>query len=237
MGKYNVFVGMDVHARSITAQARIVDEVTGEKIKEAHKRFSGKYCTGDIACWVLSLGDNPYCAYESGCTGVLLAQELRELGIACDVIAISTLPRSTKDKQTKCDKLDAKAILGEITHQDPRYSCVYIPTKAEEGRRELVRTYIQAKDNAKQTKQRLDSFLMRYGHIWNEKTPSGNLKKATGRAYEEWLSKITFENEDIKCAFDILRRRRDLAQDEFNQAKQMINNSHSELTIILSWWL
>ena len=36
MGKYNVFVGMDVHARSITAQARIVDEVTGEKIKEAH---------------------------------------------------------------------------------------------------------------------------------------------------------------------------------------------------------
>lgn len=73
MGKYNVFVGMDVHARSITAQARIVDEVTGEKIKEAHKRFSGKYCTGDIACWVLSLGDNPYCAYESGCTGVIVS--------------------------------------------------------------------------------------------------------------------------------------------------------------------
>lgn len=222
MGKYNVFVGMDVHARSITAQARIVDEVTGEKIKELYKRFSGKYCAGDIASWVLGLGDRPYCAYESGCTGVVLAQQLRELGIECDVIAISTLPRSTKDKQVKCDKLDARAILGEITNQDPRYSCVYIPTKTEEGRRELVRTYVQAKDSAKQASQRLSSFLLRQSYVWNEKTPSGNLKKTTGRAYEAWLSKITFENEDIKQAFNILRRRRDLAYDEFDQAKQMM---------------
>ncbi len=101
MDKYSVYVGMDVHARSVTAQA--LNKHTGEVHK---KRFGAGYGAAEIALWVKGLGKSAYCAYESGCTGVWLARDLRLLGIDCDVIAVSTLARSTKDRQEKCDKLD-----------------------------------------------------------------------------------------------------------------------------------
>lgn len=94
MDKYTTYVGMDVHARSITATA--LDKGTGET---ARKRF----------------------------------------GLDCDVIAVSTLPRSAKDRQEKCDRLDSRAILREIANPLSGYSRVWVPTKAQEGAKEVCR--------------------------------------------------------------------------------------------------
>lgn len=215
MDKYNVYVGMDAHARSVTAQALITE--TGETKK---KRFGADYTAAEIASWAKSLGDRIYCAYESGCTGVWLARELRELGISCDIIAISTLARSTKDIQEKCDKLDAKAILREISNPMPRHSCIYIPTQAEEGLRDISRIYTRAKDDAKRTKQELRSFLLRHGYVWNNKTKTGRLQKPTGRAYNAWLSQISFECEDVQYCFCTLVRKMREAQEELALMKK-----------------
>ncbi len=217
MDKYNVYVGMDVHARSVTAQA--LNKHTGEVHK---KRFGAGYSAAQIAAWVEGLGKSAYCAYESGCTGVWLARDLRLLGIDCDVIAVSTLARSTKDRQEKCDKLDARAILREIANPLSTYSCVFIPTKEQEGRRDLCRLYIQAKDDAKRAKQALTSFLCRHGHIWNEKTKTGKLKKPAGRVYEAWLSSITFDDRLTQEAFCMLRCKKDAAQEELERMKSVM---------------
>lgn len=217
MDKYSVYVGMDVHARSVTAQALNIE--TGEMRK---KRFGEGYSASEVASWTKELGKSIYLAYESGCTGVWLARELRALGLDCDVIAISTLARSTKDKQEKCDKLDARAILREIANPLSSYSCVYIPTEEQEGMRDVCRLYIQAKDDAKRAKQALISFLLRHGFAWNEKTRTGRPKKPSGRAYEAWLSSIAFDDALTQEAFLLLRRRKDIAQDELERMRSVV---------------
>lgn len=215
MDKYTVYVGMDVHARSITAQA--LNKKTGEIAK---KRFGASHTPSDIADWALSLGDKAYIAYESGCTGVWLARELRALGVDCDVIAISTMARSTKDKQGKCDKLDAKAILREMINPLSSYSCVYIPTEAEEGLRDLCRAYASIRDDVKRKKQELSGFLMRHGHVWNERTRTGRAKRPKGRDYEKWLNSISFDDADTQSAFCTYRRRKDMAEKELMDVKR-----------------
>ena len=209
MNKYTTYVGMDVHARSVSVSA-IVPE-TGEV---AEKKFSGCPTAAVIAEWLGKLPKPVYCAYESGCTGYGLARDLREIGYDCDVIAVSTLPKSTKDKKQKCDKLDARAIRREICNPDRRYSVVWIPSRQIEADRNLARAHRVAVDALKQAKQRLEMFLLRNGYVWNERTKAGNLRKTWTRAYERWLDGISFEEPSNEIVFAAMRREVQLACQE-----------------------
>ena len=182
MSNYTTRAGMDVHARSITIQALVVE--TGET---ARRTLTGNPSAGEVAEWLGTLPQPVYCAYESGCTGFVLARGLRGLGYDCDVIAVSTLPKSAKDRKQKCDRLDARAIRREIANPDSGYSAVWVPDEKTEAERDLVRAYRVAVDNVKHAKQRAEMFLLRHGHVWDERAKSGNLKKTWTRAYERWL--------------------------------------------------
>lgn len=209
MGKYTTFVGLDVHARSIQASA--VDVESGEVFSRS---FGDCPAAADVAQWLATLPQPVYCAYESGCTGFVLARGLRELGFDCDVIAVSTLPRSGKDRKQKCDKLDARAIRREIANPDSAHSVVWIPDERTEAERDLVRCYRVAVDSAKQAKQRLLMFLMRRGLVWNERTKSGKPKKAWTREFEGWLDSISFAEPSAERAFaDYRRQVRDACQE------------------------
>lgn len=218
MGKYTTYVGMDVHARSITAVS--LNLKTGVTSK---KHFGSDERSADVALWLSSLDQPLYCAYESGCTGFHLARDLREFGYDCDVIAVSTLARSTKDKQGKCDKLDARAILREIVNPMRSFNTVWIPSEEEEGRRELVRLYHQTISIAKDVKLRLRSFLMLHGYVWSEKTKTGKLKKPTGRAYETWLKTITFESDTATQTFKLLCNQMTLLKEEVARIKEAVD--------------
>lgn len=185
MGKYTTFVGLDVHARSIMASA--VDVGTGEAFSWS---FVGTSLGAQVAEWVTKLPQPAYCAYESGSSGFALARELRAAGIDCDVIAVSTLPLSQKDRQQKCDRLDARAIRREIANPDSKHSVVWVPDEATEAERDLCRAWRQASDDLRRRRQRLVMFLQRHGHVWDERTPSGRRRKAWGRAFEAWLDAI-----------------------------------------------
>ena len=163
MRKYTTYVGMDVHARSIQASA--IDVATGEVFSRS---FGSCPQAADVAEWLATLPQPVYCAYESGCTGFVLARGLRGLGFDCDVIAVSTLPKSAKDKKQKCDKLDARAIRREVANPDSGYSVVWVPDEKTEAERDLVRCRRVAVDAAKHAKQRLLMFLQRHGHVWND---------------------------------------------------------------------
>ena len=209
MGKYTTYVGMDVHARSIDAQAMNIE--TGEHFR---KTFTGCPSAADVAEWLAALPQPVYCAYESGCTGFWMARGLNELGFTCDVIAVSTLPKSTKDKQHKCDKLDAKAILREIANPAFDYTTVWIPDEKTEAERDLVRAFRTAVDTAKHAKQRLLAFLQRHGHVWCEKTKTGRPKKAWTRDFDAWLNKIAFQHTSAEKTFEAYRRQvRDACQE------------------------
>ena len=206
MGKYSsnvkryvTNVGMDVHARSIAVSA--VNVETGEAFSA---RFCGKGKESELCEWVEGLPQPAYCAYESGCTGFGLARSLRSLGIDCDVIAVSTLPKSQRDRKRKCDRLDARAIRREICNPDSDYSVVWVPDERTEAERDLCRAYRTAVDTCRQARQRLRMFLLRHGHVWDERTKTGNLKKAWTRDFTKWLDSISFDQPSAEKAYAAL---------------------------------
>ena len=98
--QYGSLFGMDVHARSTTVRG--FDFATGEtKVK----RFGDCPAPAEIAAWMKGGFAGPhYAAYESGCTGFELCREVRAAGVECDVVAVSTLPKSGRDRKRKNDR-------------------------------------------------------------------------------------------------------------------------------------
>lgn len=189
MGKHATFVGADVHARSIFCRA--VNVATGETWS---KTFAGEGKVISLEEWVRSLPGPAIVGYESGCTGFDMARRLAADGIECEVIAVTTIPKSTKDKAHKCDKLDAAAIVREMANPMRGYSSVWVPSAEEEAARELARLKVRAAEEVKASKQRVACFLIKHGHAWNERTESGNLRKTWTAAYRTWLNSLRLDD-------------------------------------------
>lgn len=219
MNDYTTYVGMDVHARSITAKAW-----NSKTDKRKLKHFGGEDYFAKFIDWLFSLAQPVYCAYESGCTGAWMARELCAAGFTCEVLAVSTLEHSDKDRKQKCDKKDAEGVLSAITNPNSKHTAVFTPDEAQEGERDFNRLVIKAKDDLKSRKQELSSFLMRKGYVWNEKTKTGRLKAAKGAAWEKWLNSITFKDFWTQTTFMEMRRRVKEAQDEHARLKAMLHD-------------
>lgn len=189
MGTHATFVGADVYARSIFCRA--VNVATG---KTWSKTFAGEGKVISLEEWVRSLPGPAIVGYESGCTGFDMARRLAADGIECEVIAVTTIPKSTKDKAHKCDKLDAAAIVREMANPVRGCSSVWVPSAEEEAARELARLKVRAAEEVKASKQRVACFLIKHGHAWNERTESGNLRKTWTAAYRTWLNSLRLDD-------------------------------------------
>ena len=184
---YASVIALDVHARTVTANGISLE--TGES---KLKRFNDCPSPEEITCWIQENFPAPCrCAYESGCTGFYLARRLNELGIGCDVIAVSTIAKSTDEKQRKTDRKDAKGLLRELLNPASSISVVWCPDEECEGMRDLIRAYKDAQDALRRSRQRLSALLLRHGWVYNEKTPKGNKKKSWGKAHMRWIENIT----------------------------------------------
>ena len=100
MSNYVTAIGLDVHARSISACA--FDPMTGEVVRA---RFG--YDPASVAEWVLGF-ESPKAVYESGPTGFHLCRALRALGVDCAVGAVSKMHRPAADRGRKNDRRDAE---------------------------------------------------------------------------------------------------------------------------------
>lgn len=188
---YGSVFGMDVHARSITVKG--FDWATGE---EKMKTFTDCPAAAEVVEWMGRFFTPPhYAAYESGCTGFHLCKEMRALGVDCDVVAVSSIARSSDDKRRKTDKKDANRLLAELISPKKDYSVVWVPDAECEALRDLARARIDAVVAVKRVKQQASALLLRHGHAWNEKTASGkSLKKTWGADYLKWISAIKFDD-------------------------------------------
>ena len=111
VGNEDAFVGLDVHARSVTGHA--LDAVTGEV-------WQRKLCPdpGEVLRWVSGLPGPVKVGYEAGPTGYGLYRCLNDHGTLCVVAAPSKLHRPHGDR-VKTDARDAELLahvlkLGEI---------------------------------------------------------------------------------------------------------------------------
>ena len=181
------YLGLDVHAETITAaiaegrgQIRSLGKFPNrpEAVRKLIERLGGsnrlKVC------------------YEAGPTGYALYWQLTKLGVDCEVIAPSLIPKKAGDK-VKTDRRDAEKLAQ--SYQSGDLTPVWVPTPEHEALRDLVRQRAAAKADESRAKHRLVKHLLRRG------LREPNECRAWTHPWWRWVQSLKFEHEAQQVAF------------------------------------
>jgi transposase len=172
------FLGMDVHAETIAVAVAEPDGEVRNLGTIANREDS-------IRKFIRKVGspEQLRACYEAGPTGFVLYWQLTQLGVKCDVVAPSLVPKKPGDK-VKTDRRDALKLAR--SHRSGDLTAVWIPDEASEALRDLVRAREAAKQDQLRARHRLTKFLLRTG----QRPPLG-VKAWTAR-YMEWVLKVRY---------------------------------------------
>ena len=192
-------LGMDTSKNTIVVATLLAGEespVTDRVVNEeaAIRRLVGRF--GDrsvLRCW-----------YEAGPGGYELFRLLVSMGVACQVVAPSLIPKGGSDK-VKTDKRDSRRLarLGRAGELTP----IRVPSPAEEAVRDLVRARDAVVADRKRAQQRLTAVLMRHGRIWR----GGSYWTAAHRA---WIAGQRFGEPALGAAIGSYRATLEVRQAE-----------------------
>lgn len=133
--------------------------------------------------------------YEAGPTGYDTHRLITSLGIACDVIAPSLIPKRA-GVRIKTDRVDARNLAR--LHRAGELTPVRVPTPAEEAVRDLIRVREDLKNDRRVARQRLKSFLLRYGKHYSKPRADWSWR------FGLWLTTQKFDEAATQSAFDHL---------------------------------
>ncbi len=188
MQAIDAFVGLDVHKDRISvaiAEAGRAGEVrtwgaipnNGPAIDKLLKRLSDRHGILEIV-------------YEAGPCGYAVYRRLSARGYVCRVVAPSCTPRKAGDR-IKNDTRDAITLArllraGELTF-------VWVPDEVHEAMRDLVRARHAASNDLRRARQRILSFLLKYGRRFQ--------RKLWGHIHRIWLADQSFDHPAQQITF------------------------------------
>jgi transposase len=196
MTKEILYVGLDVHAASISAA--VAESGRRGEVRPAGKIPSDLRAVDRLLARLGSPGKELHVCYEAGPCGFVLARHLQKKGIACTVVAPSLTPKGKGDK-IKTDRRDAQ-MLARL-HRAGELVAVHVPESSDEAVRDLCRARTDAVEDMRCSRAQLRAFLLRNGHHtacqapWGE-TAKGTLRKhalrhaAMGVVLEEYIAAI-----------------------------------------------
>jgi transposase len=186
----STFVGLDAHKSTIVVamllpgsreplEWRIANEPAA--VRRLAKKLEREAPSGVRLC------------DEAGPCGYALQRQLRALGLDCQVIAPSLIPRKP-GSHVKTDRRDARKLAellraGLLTEVHP-------PTEDEEAVRDLVRCRDDAQRDLTRARNRLAKFLLRRGLVCPGAVHLGSQRYAT------WLAGIRFERAPDQWVFE-----------------------------------
>ena len=193
MTVYNTYFGIDSHLRTTTICAL----TPGDGEVKARTFRGNPYA--EMAEWMASFPQPSYGAYESGCTGFVPARMLTCGDVLVEPVASSKLPSSADSRSKKNDRRDAErlarlALAGEL-------SPVWVPPEQVEGLRELAQAMDDLASAREAARQRVNAILCRHGVSWDERTPTGRLKKRWGQVFWNWLRGIELADAGSQAAY------------------------------------
>jgi hypothetical protein len=118
------------------------------------------------------------CCYEAGPCGFELHRLRSSMGVACDEVAPSLIPRRAGER-VKTDKRDASRLAR--LHRAGVLTAIRVPSLAEEAVRDLVRARAALLADRKRAQQRITAMLLRHGRVWR----SGSYWTL---AHEQWIA-------------------------------------------------
>jgi transposase len=128
--------------------------------------------------------------YEAGPTGFGLHRLLTSMGVACQVIAPSLIPKAPGDR-VKTDKRDCRRLAR--LHRAGELVAIRVPTEAEEGVRDLCRARADLVQDRTRTRHRLSKFLLRHDRIWRAQAWTG--------IHEAWVAGQRFDDPGLQATF------------------------------------
>ena len=184
-----VHVGMDTSVREIVCgvlrpgmEVPAVDRVPNDE--ESVRRLIGR------------LGDRRLLAvcYEAGPSGYELHRLITSMGVACEVIAPSLVPKGSSDR-VKTDRRDAVRLT--LALRAGMLTPVRVPSPSEEAVRDLVRARGDLLDDRRRAQQRLNALLLRHGRVW------GGTKWTC--AHRAWVDRQEFGEPAMQETLDAYR--------------------------------
>lgn len=163
-----IYIGMDVHKNSYSLCA--IYGKTGEILGETKIGPDIKLIEKFISNTKKKINEDVdvLTGYEAGCLGYSLYWQLKEKGIACDILAPTTMQRSVKNKVIKNDRRDAQMIATNLSNGS--YKAVYVPQDHDVEIKEYIRMMNDFKDESKKVKQHINAFVLRLGYRYDGKS-------------------------------------------------------------------
>jgi transposase len=180
------FLGLDVHRDSISVatlgpelEVPTVDKIFNDEpsIRRVIGRFPDR--------------SRLRVCYEAGPTGFELHRLLTSMGVRCEVIAPSLIPKAPGDR-VKTDKRDCRRLAR--LHRAGELTAIRVPTPAEEAVRDLCRTREDMVTDLVRARHRLTKFLLRHDQIYRDGS-------AWTIKHEQWLSTRHFDEPALTATF------------------------------------
>lgn len=132
-----------------------------------------------------------WACYEAGPTGYDLYRLLTGLGVRCDVIAPSLIPKRKGDR-IKTDKRDARRLAG--LHRAGELVAIAVPSPTQEAVRDLCRLRGDMVEDLTRARNRLTKFLLRHSRVWRGGS-NWTFK------HQRWLAAQHFDDRALAATF------------------------------------
>ncbi len=181
-----IHLGLDVSKNSIAVGILRPDEVSPDTEKISSDQASVRRLVDRFPDRSLLRT-----CYEAGPTGFGLYRLLTSMGVACDVVAPSLIPKAPGDR-VKTDRRDCRRLAR--LHRAGELVAIRVPTGEQEAVRDLCRARADLVGDRTRTRHRLGKFLLRHDRVWRA-------GRAWTVAHEQWIGAQQFSDPALRATF------------------------------------
>ncbi len=220
-----LFVGMDVHKKQWSICIRTPEFEHRTFTQPPNPTVLHEYLQRNFPSYQVT------CAYEAGCFGYWISEQLQKYGYECLVLNPADIPGSDKEEKRKTDHVDCRKIARELSKGNLK--SIFQPDLTQQGFRNLFRQRNVLVKQQRQIKCQIKSLLSFYGIVIEEKFDNSNWSNN----FKNWLEKLKFESSTSRLSLESLLRRLEFFHKEFltieKQLRTYAHTYHKEMYKLL----